>query len=82
MAQEQAQVKRERKTVHFEGARKYTPSQAAMIAQHNKHIIRHLLACYAIVRGKEIPEMKHKQYDRAYLDTFVQLHLKDVQKTA
>ena len=83
MAQEQAQVKDERKTVKFKGvARKYTPAQAAMVVQSNKHIIRHLLAAYSILRNKAPEGMKHKEYDKKYIAVLITKYDEPVKETA
>lgn len=73
LANQQIELKPQRKTVHFTGERTIDAGNAQYNVQQNKSVLMHLHIAYAQMRGKELPKPKRK----LVLSELVKQYVKD-----
>lgn len=74
LAQDQIEVKPQRKTVNFTGTRNVGSDDAQYIVLKNSYELMHLYMAYQVLKGKEIIYPTKKEYSQSKIDKLVKQH--------
>jgi hypothetical protein len=77
LAQEQIDLKPQRKTINFSGIRVIDSWKAVQKANENKEKLRHLYVAYNILREKEVIPFTKRDYNKSLVDKYINDYRED-----